>query len=205
MTTKSGIAFTALFAVAAATTWLHFRQPENFKRVYRMGWATSPPFQVRGEGGKPSGLAVDLVSEAARRRGIQLQWVFWQSTSESALRSKSVDLWPLITITPERLKAFHITTPYLEGEYSLLVRAESPYRTMQDLATGTIGIANPSIDSWQLHGHLPGVHSVERTTTQAIMADVCEQRSDAAFMDGYTAISTLLVPPFGIGPEIATI
>ncbi len=193
MKAKRGIALTVLFTVAvAAALWLHFRPRDPGQQVYRIGWMLSPPFQVRGEGGKPTGLAIDLVAEAARRRGIKLQWSFWQSSSESALRTKSADLWPLITITPERLKSFHITQPYLEAEYALLVREDSRYRTAKDLANATISLANASIDSWQLQGHLPGAHPVARSTPQATLSDVCEQRSDAAFMDGYTAISALL-------------
>src|SRR5260370_14387048 len=122
----------------------------------------SPPFQISGSNGEAAGLSVDLVREAARRRGIQLQWVFWQDSSESALRKKAVDLWPLITITPERLKMFHISEPYLDSEYCLLVRAESPYRKVEDLATATVGFSNPAIDSPQLHSRLPGQRPLAR-------------------------------------------
>jgi PAS domain S-box-containing protein len=152
----------------------------------------SPPFQLRGDDGKPGGLSVDLVREAARRRGINLQWVFWQDSSESALRKKAVDLWPLITITPERLKTFYISEPYLESEYSLLVRTDSPYRTVQDFSTAAIGLANPSIDVWQLRRRLPAARPLARPLLQSVMEDVCQKRTDAAFMDSYTAISALL-------------
>ncbi len=192
MKTRWSVAFAGLFAVLAALAWLNLRQHGTGDRVYRIGWTLSPPFQVRGDNGAPTGLAVDLVNEAARRSGIKLKWVFWNWTSDSALASNNIELWPLITITPQRLKLFHITEPYLESEYSLLVRDESTYRKLQDLATATIGIANPSIDTWQLQRHLPAAHRLQRPTPQDILADVCEQRADAAFMDAYTAISAVL-------------
>ena len=47
--------------------------------------------------------------------------------SEAALRTHKVDLWPLITITPERQKVIHITKPYLQHDYSLAVLAGSAY------------------------------------------------------------------------------
>jgi PAS domain S-box-containing protein len=186
-----GIAL-AIVVCAAVMGWLRLRQPSFAKRVYSIGWMVSPPFQTRGDDGQPAGLSVDLVREAARRRGIDLRWVFWQESSELALRKKAVDLWPLITITPERLKAFYISEPYLDSEFSLLVRSDSPYRKVQDLATATIGLANPSIDSRQLHGRLPDARPLARPSVQAVMEDVCQQRADAAFMDSYTAISALL-------------
>jgi signal transduction histidine kinase len=171
---------------------LRFRKPDFSGRVYRMGWGISPPYQVRGSGGKPAGLAVDLVREAARRRGIQLEWIFWQESSESALRSKRVDLWPLITVTPERLKAFHISQPYLENEYCLLVRGEAPFQRADDLATATVTLANVSIDAVQLRKRLPGAKYLSRQRIENVLDDVCDQRADAGFMDGYTAIAALL-------------
>jgi ABC-type amino acid transport substrate-binding protein len=101
-----GVAF--LFVTLAALAWLLSREPGTGQRTYRIGWQTSPPYRLAGSG-EPTGLAVDLVREAARRRGIKLRWVQWMDSSESALRNQRVDLWPLITITPERLKIFHIT------------------------------------------------------------------------------------------------
>ena len=152
----------------------------------------SPPFQLPGPGGKPAGLSVDLVREAARRRGITLQWIYWSNSSESALRTKAVDLWPLITITPDRLKAFHISQPFLDFEYALLVRADKPYYSVQDLATATIGLANPTIDAVHLRRRLPHAIPLPRPLVRTVMEDVCENRADAAFMDSYTAIASFL-------------
>ncbi len=185
------IALTVIL-IAAALGWLGSRPPSFADRTYRIGWTISPPFQISGNDGQAAGLSVDLVREAARRRRIKLQWLFWRDSSESALRKKAVDLWPLITITPERLKMFHISEPYLDSEYCLLVRADSPYRKVQDLATATIGFSNPSIDYRQLHGRLPDTRHLVRPALQSVMEDLCQNRSDAAFMDGYTAISALL-------------
>jgi len=175
----------------AALGWLFWREHGGGKRSYRIGWQISPPYQLAGDG-EPTGLAIDLVREAARRRGIGLRWVYFSAGSEPALRSKSVDLWPLITITPDRLKVFHITAPYVASEYSLLVRAGSSFRNPQDLATGTIAIANFSIDAVLLRGRLPGAHPLQRHTPRTVIEDVCAQRADAGFMDIYTAIAALL-------------
>src|SRR5262249_26965033 len=69
---------------------VHRRDPA---RVYRIGWEEVYPFQVNGEIGQPTGFAVEVVREAARRRGIQLEWVKIRG-SEASLRSGAVDLWP---------------------------------------------------------------------------------------------------------------
>jgi ABC-type amino acid transport substrate-binding protein len=64
--------------------------PEN--RTYIIGWDVDPPDQVATKSGEPTGFAVELVREAAKRRGIRLQWVEHPESSEAALRSKAVDL-----------------------------------------------------------------------------------------------------------------
>jgi len=171
--------------------WLRFERLSVAPRVYTIGWSESPPYQVLGADGQPTGLAVDLVRTAAQRRGIRLHWVYWANSPDSALRGATVDLWPLITITPERLQHFHISEPYLEVEYCLLVRGESSHVKMQDLATATIGFANGVIDAWQLEHHLPHARSLPHPYRWQVMEDLCQQRSDAAFMDAFTAISTL--------------
>jgi signal transduction histidine kinase len=181
--------------VAAAGVFLgglRYRQPRLEHRVYTIGWMISPPFQVRGANGQAAGLSVDLVSEAARRRGIALKWIFWPESSESALKAKAVDLWPLITITPERLKSFHITEPYLQHDHCLLVRDDSPYRKIEDLSTATIAIVNAAIDIPHLHGVLPGAKPLVHSAIADMLADTCRGASNAAFMDKYTAISALL-------------
>ena len=107
-------------------------------RVYTIGWQEVPPFQQRAEDGSPSGLAVDLIRNAAQRRGIRLKWIWYQGSSETALRNKDVDLWPLITITPERLKFIHISTPWLRHYHHLLVRVSSSFYRPQDVASASI-------------------------------------------------------------------
>ena len=185
-------AICGLLVAMTAAWWLFLRAPRFGNRVYRIGWMVSVPFQVRGADGGPAGISVDLVNEAARRRGIALQWVYWNNSSESALVSKSVDLWPLITITPERLKVLHISEPYLQHEHCLLVRADSSYRKVEDVATARIGVANTSIDVPTLRKVLPSFTPAPQSSLEAVFDDLCQGTTDAAFMDRYTAISGLL-------------
>ena len=155
----------------------------------------SPPFQVRGSDGRASGLSVDLVSRAARRRGITLEWTYWNNSSDSALVRKKVDLWPLITITPQRLKLFHISEPYLQHEYCLLVRDDNSSGHVADLATAKIGMANAAIDTVTLRKILPNALPAPRNSIAGVIEDVCRGDSGAAFMDRYTAVAALLRQP----------
>ena len=167
--------------------WRHI---EN--RVYRIGWQQVPPYQQKAEDGSPTGLAIDLVRDAARRRGIRLMWVWHPGSSEAALRNREVDLWPLITVTPERKHVIHISRPFLQHDNSLLVRAGSGYSRVQDLASAKISHLDLPINQQLLHGALPNARLVARPSLKDAIEDVCTLRADAAFLDEFTASAVLL-------------
>ena len=75
------------------------------KRPLRIGFEQNPPFQIRDAAGY-SGLAVEIVKEAARRAGVSLQWVETGHSSEESFQLGLVDLWPLMTDLPERQQAW---------------------------------------------------------------------------------------------------
>jgi hypothetical protein len=143
----------------------HFRN-----RVYVIGWQNSPPFQERAADGSPAGLVVDLVRDSAQRRGIRLKWAWHPEGPDAALRSKQIDLWPLITITPERRGVIHISKPYLKHDYDLLVRADSPYIQVQDLRDASVTYLSMPIHKRFLERMLPHARLVAarmRSTTCA--------------------------------------
>lgn len=66
---KKIIALSIVLAVVAVLGWLTVWQPKVEDRTYRIGFENSPPIHFMGKDGGPTGLAVELVSEAARRLG----------------------------------------------------------------------------------------------------------------------------------------
>src|SRR5260370_42165552 len=113
--------------------WKGAVQTKAESRVYRIGWDPDPPFQAPGADGRATGLAIELVREAARRQGIKLEWVRQQGGADAALRDQNVDLWPLLTVIPERKSHIHITEPYLETEHCFLVRTDSGITDIRDM------------------------------------------------------------------------
>jgi PAS domain S-box-containing protein len=167
--------------------------PRSNRRVaYRIGFQDVPPFQYKKEDGSPGGLAIDLVREAARQRGIQLEWVWYEGRSEQALRKRDVDLWPLITITPERQreKAIYISKPYLQHHFSLLVRANSKYKQPQELTGATITHLGV-VSSWR-ETVIPRAHMVGVASHKEAIERLCNGDVDAAFMDELSARAILL-------------
>ena len=153
--------------------------PEN--RTYIIGWEVDPPDQVATMTEEPTGFAVELVREAARRRGIRLQWVQHPESSERALRSKAVDLWPMMTITEDRKNFLHLTDPYQENEFGLLVDAKSAFTKTDNLKHQTISYDGMPFNGRLLREHFPGSVHLRKSSLGAAVKSVCVGEAQAAF------------------------
>src|SRR5579864_1918725 len=81
-----------LICLASWAVYYRASDPSHASRPFRVGFETSPPYQYFGADGKPTGPAVDIITEAARRANIPIEWVYAPEGSEKSLRSGRVDL-----------------------------------------------------------------------------------------------------------------
>ena len=181
-----------LILAAAALGWFEMRRPKLDQRIYRIGFDNEPPQHFIGKDGKPTGLAVELVDEAARRRGIRLQWLLEPESSDAALRARKVDLWPMMTIRPERRNVVYITDPYREDSVCFFVRSGSTATRLEDLRNSTIAYDGEPLDVRLLHPRLPNARLLVIESPKERLEAVCQQRVEAAHFDEYTALTTLL-------------
>ncbi len=189
---KRVVTLSLVLALAAVLGGIFAWQPKVADRTYKIGFENSPPVHFTGRDGRPTGLAVEIVSEAARRRGIRLQWLVVPESSEAALKANKVDLWPMMTIRPERKGVVYITEPYAEGEFCLIVRRGSPYHRLEDLRNSTIAYDGTPLFVKMLRARLQTAQLAVIESPKASLEAVCAQGSDAAFVTEYTAIETLL-------------
>jgi two-component system cell cycle sensor histidine kinase/response regulator CckA len=181
-----------LLGALAFFGWRAMDRTRLSSRVYRIGWQVDPPFQIRAADGQASGLVIDLVREAARRRGVRLEWIPSPEGAEAALLGNTVDLWPFLTLTLERTKLLHITDAFLETELCLLVPAASRFRRVPDLAQATIGFRETPVNRRWIHGTLPDARLLAAASSGDAVNQVCQGRADAAFLGEYNAVETLL-------------
>ena len=101
-----------------------------------------PPMGFRDENGEIVGFDIDLAKEVCNRLGIELvlQPINW-SAKEQELNTKNIDcIWNGLTITPERQEVILFTKPYMRNRQVLVVRADSNYAALADLAGKKLGI-----------------------------------------------------------------
>jgi PAS domain S-box-containing protein len=160
---------------------------------------------VKGPDGQPTGFSVELVRKAAERRGVQLQWIFHPTGADDSLPRNLIDLWPLITITPERKHTMHFTPPYMEHEYYLIVRENSRYLKPNDLARSRIAHFDGPLARRLFRNALPAAVSVPAPSPKEIIEAVCRGQVDAGFLEEFYAISTLAGGPQCTGQPLRLI
>jgi signal transduction histidine kinase len=90
-----------------------------------VGYTRNPPFTSPQSAGAPSGFAVEVLSEAARRAGIELNWKLVDAGSEPLwLRDPEVQIWPAGVSSEERRRHLYITAPWWRTELVAVTRPE---------------------------------------------------------------------------------
>ncbi len=185
--TRSVLLVLAL-TVVAAIFWVYYLPPAfDHKRVYRIGYGNDAPFHFVGTDGAPSGLAYELVREAARRSDIRLEWV-----SKATLDLGDLDLWVLVTETPERMSQMHLTEPYLQAESGFIVRVDSPVRDASELRKARISCRNLLVVRHVLEKLMPEAQIVVATENDGSFSQLAEGRADAIFIDQHVLVMSLL-------------
>ena len=113
------------------------------KKVFVMGLDDSfPPMGFRDENNEIVGYDVDLAREVSKRLGVELvlQPIDWNAKEQELNTGKIDCIWNGFTITPERAEALTFTKPYLKNAQVVVVRADSGYKTLADLAGKSVGL-----------------------------------------------------------------
>ena len=102
--------------------------------------------------GEPGGIAVDLARELAKRAGVPLEIVSYDSAGPTADGAKA-GAWDVAFLgsDPARAGEISFTAPYLEIEATYLVPAGSPLRTIADVDREGVRIAVSDKSAYDLY------------------------------------------------------
>jgi PAS domain S-box-containing protein len=179
-------------AALLALGYFTVRTPPVPQRPLRIGFENNPPVQIRTENGF-SGLGVEIVSRAAKRAGIKLDWVETGASSEESLRKGLVDLWPLMVDLPDRRKYVHFAAPWMHsGNVMLFLESTpSPGRNFR----GRIAAFKIPVNIRLLRNQFPEAQIVETQTIHDVLKQVCTGASAAGFFEARVAQSELRDKP----------
>ncbi len=153
-------------------------------RELTIGFAVSPPYAVKTKGGGYEGLSVEVISEAARRRGIRLRWKeFLAPAPDEAILGGQVDLWPMVAITEERKQRYHMTGRWLHTYYCLLSLEHNWIRDAAGAKGRRVSHADAIRTRSLARATLPEAILREKPTRDDVIASLCRQEVDAAFVE----------------------
>jgi polar amino acid transport system substrate-binding protein len=102
----------------------------------------NPVLVQRGAGGKPGGVSPDLAHELAKRLGVPLEMVIFDSAGKvfDALKESAWDV-AFLAVEPVRAAEIEFTAPYVIIEGTYMVPSNSPLKTVNDVDRAGIRVA----------------------------------------------------------------
>jgi polar amino acid transport system substrate-binding protein len=126
------------------------------KGVFVLGLDDSfPPMGYRNDDNEIVGFDIDLAREVTKRMGVELklQPIDWNA-KEQELNTGNIDcIWNGFTITPERKEVINFSDPYVNNAQVAVVKADSPIRSLADLAGKKVGLQAGSSASDAVYGN----------------------------------------------------
>ena len=113
--------------------------------VLVVGTGVYPPFSYLDENGSPSGIDVDILTEACRRTGFvpEFHYINWEDKSE-LLENGSIDVIACCFSMTDREDKYRWAGPYMQGRQVIAVVADSDIQTLDDLAGRVVAVQSAS-------------------------------------------------------------
>ncbi|MDX2153359.1 MAG: ATP-binding protein [Bryobacteraceae bacterium] len=182
-------------AVAVCETWRNSNPPAR-QRTARIGVDDSAPYQEWVPGQGPRGLSVDVLNDAAARRGITLVWSYHPEGPSTSIRSGRVDLWPLITYRKDVVYP-HVTEPWLKNEMAIITHTGSRWFESDAWQRARIAHLGFSATVAIMTSHLPDARRIPKPSRKEAFQALCAGEADVFMVEVRILESLLLKRPAG--------
>ena len=150
--------------------------------LVRVAYNRFPPYVDVGPRGVPVGFAVEILTQAARQAKIDIRWVEIPGSADQAFSEGKADLYPLMTVTPERELQFHMSAPWWENQFALISTKGREIRNAS-AARGKVIATRVGVIQTLSTRLYPGAHFVEMVTLEEMEAALCRRQIDGFFSD----------------------
>jgi diguanylate cyclase (GGDEF)-like protein/PAS domain S-box-containing protein len=178
-------------AASVALYVTHRREPAEL----RVGVTEFIPYVAVDRSGRAAGLAVDVLNEAARRAGVKLEYVLVDLDIDGALSSGKIDIFPLATLTPARIREFYPSQGWWSNEISLISPDSERITGTADSSGKRIAIRGMPIVKRLAERIFPYAQLVTIPALGPMVAALCEAKVDAVFLDVRLLQSEMLQGP----------
>ncbi len=161
-------------------------------RTWRIGFHQTKPFVSPDADEQPTGFAKEVFTEAARRTGIRLKWVYIPQGAMAAFNSHTIDLFPRSTDVPGFGRAPYISNPWFESFYGMVAKESWIDTTPNGFRGQRVAIGPTPFVKAFAGRHLPGAVLVPETGWDAVLAGVCAAEEAAGFVELREATTALI-------------
>ncbi len=186
---KIVLAVLLIGVLAGAAGLRQWRAAKAIQRPFRIGFRKATDLHFPDAKGKPQGIAVDFVNEAAARLGMKLEWVYSSEGPDAALEAGHVDLWPVLGDVPERKGRVYISRPWTLWNYSLAMRESKPVEAGDKSADLVVTRGTENLEDMLARKNFPNAKYLTFSTDPERYAALCTGKVDAAIVSGrYTDV-----------------
>jgi diguanylate cyclase (GGDEF)-like protein len=168
--------------------------PYAVRPEVRIGVINYLPFEYV-DGQRYGGIIVDLITEAARRRGISVRWIPIEGSADTALATGKVDLWPLLGATRMRRQNFYLTDSWIQRPYCLFSPQSSPLAGIEATPNRDIGYLDRPLPLEDAPKYLREARLHSFPTDSGLVAAVCRGEVAAGFMEVRRTVQALMIQP----------
>jgi signal transduction histidine kinase/ActR/RegA family two-component response regulator len=161
------------------------------QRVYRIGVDSAAPYHFWVPGVGPQGYSIDVLTEAARRKGLRLEWVSFPKGPQVAFKTQQVDLWPLVSVRAGNEWGVQMGKPWLQNYYSIVHRAPNE----PDWTRARISIADLPFMRGQAALRYPRASQIPHPNRATALATLCRGDAEASFIEARLLEPLLLNRP----------
>jgi diguanylate cyclase (GGDEF)-like protein len=173
--------FLVLVALLAALAWVgHGRVLQ--RPFVRVAFNRFPPYLDKGPDGTPTGFAAKIFAQAARQANVDIRWVEIPGSADAAFAAGQADMYPLMTITPERETQFYMSAPWWVNQFALI---STEGRAIPDAAAakGKLIATRMGVIQTLSQKLFPEARFVDMTTLTEMETALCEGKIDGFFSD----------------------
>ena len=153
------------------------------ERTFRIGYEEVPPSQFAAPDGSAQGAVIDVMQEAARRRGIRLVWVRGEVGSERSLSEGRADLWAIFSDLPWRRSSFAVSRPYTFVRYWLVVNQDSVLASSSQLKGRTVAVRyQPPMMEAAARWFFPEARIQRQPADAEIFHAICSGKADGGLV-----------------------
>ncbi|MFN0102472.1 MAG: ATP-binding protein [Bryobacteraceae bacterium] len=177
----------------AARFWWSASKP-NSQTVYRIGYGTFPPYFVMPNAAPPTGFAVEVVREATRRLGMRVEWIRLSGTTEKALTTGQIDLYPMLAMIPSRVGIIDFSEPWWENTLVVVSQPKAPSRAVADSEGKRISLIHATFGLQRMKTLFPRAIPVPEKEYEMVVQNVCTGRAQGAIIEMRLATGLTLLP-----------